>query len=379
MLAPAPSNATAGLPTQPRRQQQESALNPPLTSQRQLQNNQHQQEKLRREEQLQQERLRDRGEQPNDQSRPSSSSLYADFVLKRVKSAPSSGAAAPRPDHGRDGQETASLVGAAAAGSAKRKANEAAVTGAALKRWAANEEAAGSSGAAAPRPDQGQDGEKAAGQSGAAASGSNKGRSGEEASSSEAPPRQRRQQQNKGAYDYDYQIASEIKRPGKFYDKDNELLDLIAVYNKPRLADRAKRREWRSIRRIVQQVYTYMVFAQVEMAWVSCYTVTWLAWRPRDRPNVMLLSRPIFHNTSVCVRNDVTTMAAMAWQQDESTRLFDEGLRHKAPSLDIPGVRECDTEDEEEQEEGHDPAPPDSSDDPLYQPPGGDNDHHRDG
>ena len=84
-------------------------------------------------------------------------------------------------------------------------------------------------------------------------------------------------------------LVAEIKRFTKL-DRNGCPVGLAAEYSK-QPPDALSR----SVRAMLDQLWTYMVVTGVEFSWFSCYYYTWIAWRSPDDPTRLQLSQPFSH------------------------------------------------------------------------------------
>lgn len=153
--------------------------------------------------------------------------------------------------------------------------------------------------------------------------------------------------------------VGEVKRYGKMVHPDGKPLDLIDLFQKepPAAGQNKDPRLQRSMRRIMRQLFTYMVVTGVEFGWLRCYFFTWLAWRPLEGSQSHLyLSRPFGHRDvhQPWVRSGVTAMAALSWLQDQAmSRTYGLGLRHPTGPLPVP----AELSESEDSSHDHDKVP----------------------
>ena len=135
-------------------------------------------------------------------------------------------------------------------------------------------------------------------------------------------------------------VVSEVKRLGKLVNADGNPLDLHKLFMEGH----------KSVRRMLNQLYTYMVLTGVEFGFLSCFYFTWIAWRPLSSPDCLHLSGPFRHDTSAA-SGGVTTMAALSWIQDLAMeRTIGQAIRH-APYVRpaaTGGIRSPETSDVED-------------------------------
>lgn len=79
-----------------------------------------------------------------------------------------------------------------------------------------------------------------------------------------------------------------------------------------------------SVRQMVDQLFTNMVLTGVSFGWLSCFYATWLAWRPKDSPACLMLSRPFLPDSA-----DPCMIAAMSWLQTQAITLWQAGEQHE--------------------------------------------------
>lgn len=90
--------------------------------------------------------------------------------------------------------------------------------------------------------------------------------------------------------------------------------------------------------RIISQIFTCMKAMQLEYGMLSCYDHTYLAHRPLDSPNRLLISRAYAASATA---PEVTTLAAMAWLQDTALQqIMMRGQRHPPYSAALPAPGE---------------------------------------
>ena len=161
-----------------------------------------------------------------------------------------------------------------------------------------------------------------------------------------------------------YFSVAHVKRFAKLV-RDGHPVDLVMEYSK-QPPDALSR----SVRAMLDQLWTYMVVTGVEFSWLSCYYFTWIAWRSHDDPTQLRLSQPFRHDTDGD-SGGVTVMAALAWLQDQTLSRL--GLRHHSmetimeTSL-VKRVDGSDSVDEDPPDPRDDGELSPSTDDPLYNP-----------
>ena len=158
--------------------------------------------------------------------------------------------------------------------------------------------------------------------------------------------------------------VAHVKRFAKLM-RDGRPVDLVTEYSK-QPPDALSR----SVRAMLDQLWTYMVVTGVEFSWLSCYYYTWIAWRSHDDPTQLRLSQPFRHDTDGD-SGGITVMAALAWLQDQTLSRL--GLRHHGMEtiMETSLVKRDDgshSDDEDPTEPKDDGELSPSTDDPLYNP-----------
>ena len=142
-----------------------------------------------------------------------------------------------------------------------------------------------------------------------------------------------------------FNSVAEVKRFSKVV-RDGLSVDLMREYSKEP-PDALSR----SVRAMLDQLWTYMVVTGVEFSWFSCYYFTWIAWRSHDDPTQLRLSQPFRHDTDG--NSGITVLAALAWLQDQALSRLD--LRHHSMETTVASLVKRDDSSDSDDEDHPDP------------------------